>query len=618
MDGQGFKTWRFGDDAWQQEAWRLYDVIGELRFICNWVGAACSRVRVYVAQVDENGRVQQEVTNKKIGGLADTLFGGPAGQAEAKRLLAINLTIAGDAYIIGRDTQDNDAWMVVSSSELKRWGPRGNPQVAWMLDSDDPRTKLMLDPENDLIIRVWTPHPRRSLWADSPTRGAMPMLYEIERLTRYVFAQIDSRLISAGLLPIPAGASFPDADPELSGAEALTDLLVRVGSQSLKGEGTAAGVVPTVMEVPDDALGKINLVTFASDLSKQALELRKEALSRLAFSMDIDPDLLSGVGRANHWGAWQILEGQIKIHVVPLMTRICDALTTAYLQPILKTMKGVDPNRYVFWFDTAPLTVRPERLKDTMQLYTDGLVSKAAVLLAGDYAISDAPTLQEELQKYTRDLMLRDPNLFSNPAVRKVAGYTEDILPSNTQIAVQGGAGPPPPPAPPTGITDTPGAALPQDSTAQNALGGAPGSSLANPAPSGDMGGANSITSSSGVPAAMNVFMIANATVLRALDRAGKKMLTRQTVGQFPDVPSHELHTKLPRKDDPTYVMSLLDGSWDQMATLAEMVSTDVDLDKLQGALQSYCYALIQHRTPHSPQLMGDWLRQRGLLDGVA
>lgn len=612
MDGQGFSTWRFGDDAWQQEAWRLYDVIGELRFIANWIGAACSRVRIYVAEVDENGRIQQEVTNKKIAGLADSLFGGPSGRSEAMRLLGINLTIAGDVYVVGREDGDSETWMVVSCSELKRWGPSGDPRVAWILDSNDPRTKLMLNPQDDLIIRIWTPHPRRGLWADSPTRGAMPMLYEIERLTRYVFAQIDSRLISAGLLPIPQEASFPDEDPSLSPSEALTDILIRVGSESLKGEGTAAGVVPTVMEVPLEALGKIGLVAFASDLSKQAQDLRTEALRRLALSMDIDPSILAGMGDANHWGAWQILEGQIKIHVEPLMTRICDGLTTAYLQPNLKSMKGVDPSRYIYWYDTAPLSVRPERLKDTLQLYSDGLVSKKAVLLSGDYKISDAPDTQEELQKFTRDLLLRNPNLFSNPAVRKVAGYTEEILPSSTVIdAGGGGAGPPPPPPPPTGITDTPGAALPQDSTAQNALPG-PGGDAG--VPSGTPTGVTAASTS--VPVAMNVFMIANATVLRALDRAGKRMLTRQTVGQFPEVPTHELHTKLPRREDPAYVMSLLDGSWDQMSALAEMVSTEVDLSKLQQALQGYCYALIQHRAPHSPQLMGDWLKQRGLLDG--
>jgi len=179
LDGQGWRTWRFGDDSWQQEAWRLYDIIGELRFVANWIGSACSRVRLYIAEVDENGRVQQETKNKNVAALAETLLGGPAAQAEALRMLGINLTIVGDAYVLaranGKPLDEEDAvWTVVSGTELRRWGPRGE-SIAWVYG--DRRTdKEILDPKRDLIIRIWTPHPRRNLWADSPTRGAMPML----------------------------------------------------------------------------------------------------------------------------------------------------------------------------------------------------------------------------------------------------------------------------------------------------------------------------------------------------------------------------------------------------------------------------------------------------------
>lgn len=612
--GIGLKTWRFGDDGWQQEAWRLYDVIGELRFIANWIGSALSRVRIYVAKVDENGRIQQEVTNKRIGGLSDSLFNGPAGLAEALRLIGINLTIVGDVYIVGRGGEDddprNDDWLVISCSELKRWGP-GGQAVAWMY-GDDEKVREVLDPEKDLIIRIWTPHPRRIMWADSPTRGAMPMLFEIERLTHYVFSQIDSRLVSAGLFPIPKEMSFPDQDPELSGAEALTDHLLRVASLSRKGEGTAAGVVPTFVEVPNEALGKLANIQFGSELSEQALELRQEAIRRMALAMDIDPSILSGMGDANHWGAWQIFEGQIKIHIEPLMTRICDGLTEAYLKPALKSM-GEDEDRYIYWYDTAPLTVRPERLKETREMYDAGLVSKAAVLLAGDYKISDAPSDDEDAQKFIRELMLRDANLFSNPAVRKAAGIPEELLPSNTVIAQAGqGGGPPPPPPPPTGISDTAGGPMPVDSIAQNALPG-PGGEAGVPA-----GAPPGMTASTGVQLRnIHTFTVANATVLRALDRAGKKMLTRQTVGMFPDTPGHLLHTKLPshvRSLD--WAQGLLDGSWDQLSVLLDMVAPDQDAGTLRRALEGYCCALLIHSQPHTPELMVDWLRQRGLLDG--
>jgi hypothetical protein len=600
IEGLAWRNYKFGDDSWQTEAWRLYDIIGELRFVANWIGSACSRVRIYVAEVDENGRVQKEVKNKKIAGLADTLFGGPPAKAEALRMLGINLTIAGDAYVIGRGTDyESDEWFVVSCSELKRYARSGRVEMT-SYDSEPEK----LNPETDIIIRMWTPHPRRGLWADSPTRAAMPMLWEIERLTRYVFAQIDSRLFSAGLLPIPKETSFPDEDADIPGAEGLTALLMKVGSTGLKGEGSAAGVMPTIVEMPESALGKIELITFGSDLSKQAMELRAEALRRFALAMDIDPSILTGAGEANHWGAWQIMEGQINVHIVPLMSRICDALTTAYLQPALKTIKE-DPDRYVFWYDTAPLTVRPERLKDTREMYNDGLVSKAAVLLSGDYKISDAPSTEEDLEKFTRELMLRDPNLFQIPAIRKVAGYTEEILPADTVVTPQTagpgmpGAGPPPPPAPPTGISATPGGPIPQETEAINAPGGPP------PAPP-------AITASAST---VSTFFLANATVLRAMELAGKRLLTATNRDKWPDTPPHELHTKIHVKDA-EHAKKLLSGAWDHLSVLASHMELGLDTGALQQSLDVYCTTLLCREKSHQPALLGEFLRLKGFLDG--
>lgn len=607
LDGLGWRTYQFGDISWQQEVWRLYDIIGELRFAANWVGSACSRVRIYVAEVDKNGRVQKEVEKPKIAGLADSLFGSASAKAEALRMLGINLTIAGDCYIVGRGVEESedDEWYVVSCSELKRWG--GN---AWMVYPDG--SKESLDPERDIIIRVWTPHPRRALWADSPTRAAMPMLWEIERLTRYVFAQIDSRLISAGLLPIPKDVSFPDEDEGLPGAEGLTARLMKTGSQSLKGEGTAAGVLPTMVEMPMEALGKIELIQFTSELSKQALDLRAEAIRRFALAMDMAPEILTGTGDANHWSAWHVGAENVKVHIEPLMTRICDALTTAYLIPALKAVKE-DPDKYIFWYDTAPLVVRPERLKDTLNLNEKGIVSDETVLIEGDYKLSDKPTIEEDLRKFTRTLMERDPNLFQIPAVRKIAGYTDEILPPDTvvtpmqpgQPGMPGGAGPPPPPPPPTGIQPTGPAPIPQDSSAANTPGG-PATGNASSQPPARVASAS---------AGQATYAIANMAVLRALEVAGKRLVGNHH-RVMPDIPAYDLHTRVHVADE-SKATQLLAGAWDQLSVLSEQLEMpELANPVLAGTLQRYCAALLVKRHPHEAGLLWEMLSRQGFLDG--
>jgi len=600
IEGRAWPTYKFGDDSWQNEAWRLYDVIGELRFVANWIGSALSRVRFYVAEVDKNGRVQAETKKVKVAALADTLLGGPARRPELIRLAGINLTIAGDAYFIGRSTDDpqSDEWFVLSRSELKRYTTSGQNEITNMMG--DPGK---LDPETDMIIRTWTPHPRRTMWSDSPTRGAMPMLFEIERLTRYVFAQIDSRLVSAGLLAIPKETSFPDEEGNsVDGAEALTQMIMRFASASLRGEGTAAGVVPTIVEMPLEALGKLQLIQFTSELSKQALELRNEAIRRFALAMDIDPSILSGAGEANHWGAWQIMEGQIKVHIEPLASRICDALTQAYLLPALKSIKE-DPEKYVLWYDTAPLTVRPERLKETREMYDAGLVSAQAVRIAGDYKDSDAPTDEEASQKFVKELMLRDPNLFQIPAVRQLIGISDDVLPPDKVFPPQqGGAGAPPPPAPPTGISDTSGPPMPQVTEAQNAPGGPP------PAPAGTPAG---LTASVSVQP-LNVFVVSNATVLRALELAGKRLVGNQHRSEF-TCPPYELHTKIQVRDE-AHAHKVLANAWDHLSLLAEQVDPTLDSEALRAALDRYCTTLLTRQKPHHVYLLQEYLTRAGFL----
>lgn len=600
MGNAGWNNYRFGDDTWQQEAWRLYDTVGELRFAANWIGSCCSRVRLYIADVDKNGRIQQETEKEKVASLADTLFGTPAAKAEALRMLGINLTVAGDAYVIGREAEnkDTDEWYVTSASELRRFTPRGsNPYFGFVDDNGKLQTgeRAKLNPDRDIIIRIWTPHPRRNLWADSPTRGAMPMLLEIEKLTRYVFAQIDSRLVSAGLLWIPKEASFPDEDGEQTGAEALTEHLVRMGSLSLRGEGTAAGVVPTIVEVPTDALGKIQLTQFISELSQQARELREEALSRFATAMDMPPEVLKGTGDTNHWSSWHVEESAVKVHIEPLMTRIVDGLNVGYLKAALKAI-NVDPDKYLLWYDTAPLTVRPQKLQDTHNLYKDGIVSREAVIIAGDYKLTDQPEDDEDLRRFTRELMLRDPNLVNNPSARKLAGLPEEMAP--TPATGQPGAGPPPPPAPPTGIQPTAPPPLPQGSTAE----GAPTEVT------------ETVTASATVPAWAKTIVVADAISLRAMELAGKRLLTSSNRGLHPKTPPHELHTKI-RVTGVQHAQKILSGAFDTLAILAEHLDPGIDSHALQNCLESYCIQLLVSGVAHDAEKLGLRLREREIIN---
>ena len=44
-----------GNQQWQKEAWRFYDICGELRFAANWIANALSRATLLPAKRDGLG-----------------------------------------------------------------------------------------------------------------------------------------------------------------------------------------------------------------------------------------------------------------------------------------------------------------------------------------------------------------------------------------------------------------------------------------------------------------------------------------------------------------------------------------------------------------------------------
>ena len=222
LDDKSWNSYRFKDEAWQRELWRLYDIVPEFRFSANWVGSACSRVRIYVAKVDKLGRRQEEIEGPApIAALSETLFGGPTAKAEALRAMGINFTVAGECYVLGLggNAGGKGDWFVVSPPELRRvtYGD-GTREVLY----GERGSQRPLNDSQDILIRCWTPHPRYMQKADSPGRSVQPVLREIEQLTKYVFSQIDSRLVSAGILPIPNNMDFPtDGDEDASASQTI-------------------------------------------------------------------------------------------------------------------------------------------------------------------------------------------------------------------------------------------------------------------------------------------------------------------------------------------------------------------------------------------------------------
>lgn len=612
-DAASWQMFKLGDHRWQWEAWRHYDICGEMRFVVNWVGQAISRCRLYAADVSDDGVVGDETPDARVKAIAETMFGTPAAKAQAQRLMGINMMTAGDVFIVaegykntGEDgTPDQDKWYVCSSSEVFRRGD--DIMVRRSITHGGGNYKL--DPQADLLIRCWNPHPRRHDAADSTVRAILPVLRELEQCTKRVFAELDSRLAGAGILLLPDNIDFPRGPSDQPGSalppgvEGFAQLLERTMATSMQQRDSAAAVVPIILQVATEALDKIKHLTFDSSISDHISQMRKDAVSRMAMSLDIPPEVLIGTGGTNHWSSWQIEEQSIKIHIEPLLIQLADALNIGYFQPALKAAGIPNPEKHTLWFDISALTVRPNRADQALQFAEKEYISAEAARNNAAFTDDDAPDDKELQYNLVKALVLAQPAYAGDPEVQKILGLPKITLPA--------------PPAPPA----APGDLMPGDpgyddagtDPADAGAKGLPQFPSVQDAVAGNVGGGQKLgaLAASASVQADALFYAADAAVRRALELAGGRLVPGPQRTRYA-VAKHELHTQVVPADS-ARVPALLAGAWVHVREQAQALS--VDPDALEQLLGGYCTELLTRRVAHQPEMLRATLAQaRGRL----
>ena len=546
-------------EGWQPEAWNYFDSVGEYRYSVSWVGNALSKARLTILQDDK------PTTNPLALEALAGLFGGPDGQAEMFRQIGMHLTVAGEGYIIG-DAGDSggDEWLVAPACDLKETtkGYSLGPMVF-----------------NDaLVIRLWKPHPRNPLSSDCPTRAVLPILAEIDGLTKHVAAQIDSRLASAGILVVPSEISFgsgPTSETEGEGEEAKTSTtqqnadgfvqeLIRVASQAIADRSASSALVPIVLQVAGEWVDKIQHLTFWSELDKEAVNLRNEAIRRLALGMDMPPEVLEGTAEMNHWASWQVEEAAIKSHTEPLLAIVVSSLTTGYLRPFLESgMSEEEAATFSFGYDDSKMRLRPNKSAEAIELNDRGILSYEAVLRENGFEASDMMK-KEELQLWL---------------LRKVASGS--ATPEMVHAALK-----------------QLGAVLEiEAATVAPAKGEEPNES--RPDPSLEEHPRRELPEQVDPAAAA-----ASLLVYRALERAGNRLRTKMD-GKIDGVSAVDTYRYVPIE---TKTLGfLLTDAWDAVDVVAPQLGIDAEVFK--GHLDTYTRSLLMEQKTHAPELFAPYLR---------
>lgn len=604
-----------GQSGWQNDGWNFFDTVGELQFVCNWLSNALSRCTIMASDVNpDTGQPTGETDDDMANNTTRDIAGGPAGQAILFGKMATFFTVPGEMYmaIIYREKNDakgslvtNEEWHILATDEVKR----GSTKTELMLPDG---TKHEVNDETDTLQRVYMPHPRKATEANSPVRACIPILREMVRLGQYVEATAKSRLAGNGVVLLPQELSMPvvnapvgqtigsgDTDapglpsptppPASTGtgvqptystrsvnANDVMQALVTAGATAVQDPGSAAALVPIVLQAPGEFLDKIKHLTFGTTFTDTVMKLREAATRRLALSLDVPAEILLGVGDMNHWSSWQVEESAIKLHVEPLMVRICDALTEFILRPMLELQGHPDPESVVIWYDTTGLAMRPNRSEDAKAAFDRGQLSPEAFIDYLGFQSGDGLDLTnpEHRKSFVIQMVLKNPALLSEPSIAAELGMEPTTPPVQA--------------APPA---DTSGTGQPENDTEPSTT---------------DTKSPPDVDEEADTATAARNQNIAGATALamtglqRALELAGKRLRTRGNLAQCSDQPIHATHIALRKRVNDERVLTLING-WSSTLTPQVLDRYSVDRARLTLMVEGKAReALTQCRTLES------------------
>ena len=588
--------------AWHAEAWQMYDLIGEYRYGCDWIGGMLSKALIYATVETVDG--VEKIEEGNILEYISSFFGNADGRAEMFRLVGIHMSVTGECYLVGYPDKDpmgdgGDKWEIAASTKCIR--PSTDSPTDWWKVND---VTLVGVPQDEVTaIRVWRPHPLNPQLSIAPTLAALTTLRQLHKLSLYVTAQMDSRLASAGILLMPDTMTFPPPpveegkEPQVksaNNAQELMRVIMEAMTAQLGNPGTAESQVPIVITASVEAIEAIKHLTFWSELDQHAMELRKEAIGRLALSMDVPPEVLQGAADSNHWSAWQADESAIKAHAEPLLKIITTAIGREYLRPLISTDDSYSGDRlsaYSVAADTSEMRLRPNRSKEALELYNLGELSGAALLRETGFDADDAMGAEELALWLTRKVALGSttPELVE-AALKELGVKLTVVRPEAAEdLTAPGTEGRPAPSLVDHPTNDIPDPKRSADRKEARDEGRVPSADIERKA---------------------SLLAASEQLVFRALERAGNKMKSKMQVK--PTCAAADIY-KFVAAEDTAF---LLDDAWGGAQLIAARAG--IDTDALASSLERYTSELLTTQRAHSYEALAEHIGHLSTLEAAA
>lgn len=404
---------------WQNDAWDYYDLVGEIQFSANTISNSISRTNLYVGYVEDSSRVPSpfhsvpslKEYNDKVQTIFNLIDSGDQSMSEFLRLSALNLFIAGEFYLVripGNSflgTQDKFEVRSVSEVEFNV-----AENKIYLKDTPDDKKEYWTElPAGNYIARMWRKHPRFSGDADSSLRAVLDDLDDLILYSREQRSVSASR-INGGILFVPDGidnAGNPDSDiddesdgtdaDETDLSEELSDIFTEVVTQ----DGHANSFAPVILRGPENLGEKIKFIEVAKNSDQMYTKNIEFKLDRILSALDIPKSVAQSMADLKYNNGALVEESLYKNHVEPLILLICDALTTGFLHPALRS-NGIPEEivqRTVVWYDPSALTTKTNKAEASDFGIENNIISAEAWRREHGFPDTDAPTEQQLILK---------------------------------------------------------------------------------------------------------------------------------------------------------------------------------------------------------------------------
>ncbi|MDE1904825.1 MAG: hypothetical protein KGH75_00050 [Rhodospirillales bacterium] len=405
--------------GWQQDAAAYVDNLPELSFAYRFLSNASSRMRYFPALVNPDEPDGPPIPIHEVPGVpqgvidctqqAMTALGvGRQAISPIQKSLSYQFGVTGECYLTGmNDPLDGEeTWKIRSVDEFQIYDDTYKLREV-PLDPQGTLGWIDLDPATTYAARMWVPHWRFSMMATSPMRSLLDIAEELLLLSRDVRSTARSRLAGGGIMKVPEGLRMEtvledNRDPE---GESWFGRFAEALMTPLSDDGVASAVVPIIISGEPESLAALDHLVIDRPYSAMAIELRAEAIGRLATGLDVPREVLEGMSDPNHWGAWLVSDDTFRHHIEPQVIAQVDAMTVAYLRTWL-TAAGIEKywvDRACIWYNPVDLISKPDPMANAVLLHDRYAISNEALRTAGGFTRDDEPgSLEVEFRMLQR------------------------------------------------------------------------------------------------------------------------------------------------------------------------------------------------------------------------